>query len=148
MTETSLITSLAEGYAFERCIRKDAKDATFIGLLDIDEFVVLKKHDNIVDMMMDHCDLNCAQLSINWRTMGTSNEERYRPVPITKRNIHVHTYEPLFNIIKVIVRPSYIADYIDWAHSLMMKKGHWVSRELSLLFLVHLMYINFTHRLP
>jgi hypothetical protein len=61
--------------------------------------------------------------------MGTSNAERYQPIPITKRNIHVHTYEPLFNIIKVIVRPSYIADYIDWSHSLMMKKGHWVDTD-------------------
>ncbi|KAL7524920.1 hypothetical protein ACHAXR_000779, partial [Thalassiosira sp. AJA248-18] len=113
-------------HAYERCLWQDALNETFAAMIDIDEFVVLKKHDNIVDFMEEHCDVNCGQISINWRTMGTSNETGYRPLPVTLRNVHVHTFKPLFKVIKAIVRPTYVADPMDWSHSVMLKRGHWI----------------------
>lgn len=115
-----------QGYAYEQCIRKDAANKSFAALIDIDEFVVLKKHNNIVDLMVEHCDLECGQLSLNWWPMGTSNETNYRPVPVVKRNVNVHRREAIFKVVKAIVRPTYVADYMDWSHTVMLKKGHWV----------------------
>lgn len=119
-----------QGYAYEQCLRKDASTNSFAAMIDIDEFVVLKKHDNIVDFMVEHCDIECGQISLNWHPMGTSNETQYTPVPVTKRNINVHNSSWLsrmmFVIVKVIVRPTYVADYMDWSHSVMLKRGHWI----------------------
>lgn len=116
-----------QGYAYEQCISQDAKESTFAAMIDVDEFVVLRKHGNIVDFMEEHCDLECGQISLNWQTMGTSNETRYRPLPVTRRNVHVHTYRPLTEVVKVIVRPSYVkTNPIEWSHSVALKRGHWV----------------------
>jgi len=112
-----------QGHAYESCLRKDATNSTFAALIDVDEFVVLKKHDNIVDMMVEHCNENCGQLSLNWQTMGTSNETEYSAVPVTKRNVNVHSTNW---VVKAIVRPAYVADIMDWSHTVMLKRGHWV----------------------
>ena len=97
------------------------------------QFVVLKKHDNIVDMMVEHCDDDCGELSLNWRPMGTSNETKYRPLPVTKRNVNVHTERAMFRVVKAIVRPTYVADYMDWSHTVMLKMGHWVDTNGTIL---------------
>lgn len=115
-----------QGYAYEQCLRQDAVNNTFAAMIDIDEFVVLKKHDNIVDFMVEHCDVECGQISLNWQMMGTSNETSYTPTPVTKRNIHVHPFTAWSRIVKAIVRPTYVDDYMDWSHTVMLKRGHWV----------------------
>lgn len=109
--------------AYKQCIQRDAKNETFAALFDSDEFLVLMKHDNVIDFMDQYCDENCGQLSINWKMMGTSNETRFRPIPLTKRNVHSSGVE---GTIKVIVRPDYTADDLGWRHSVHLKKGHWV----------------------
>lgn len=63
---------------------------------------------------------NKSQLGANGYVQRTT----YRPLPITKRNLHVHTFGG--RIVKAIVRPTYVADYMDWSHTVMLKKGHWV----------------------
>lgn len=35
-----------QGHAYEQCLRHDAANDTFAAMIDVDEFVVLKKHDN------------------------------------------------------------------------------------------------------
>ena len=124
-------------YAYEKCLYQDAANETYAAMIDIDEFLVLKKHNNIVDFMEEHCDVDCGQISINWRTMGTSNETRYRPLPVTLRNVHVHTFEPLFRVIKTIVRPAYVANPMDWSHSVMLKRGYWVDTNRIIIPRVH-----------
>ena len=119
-----------QGHAYEQCLRQDTAKNTFAAMIDIDVFVVLKKHDNVVDFVVDHCDIECGQISLNWNPMGTSNEKQYTPVPVTKRNVNIHTSEPFtrahFKVVKVIVRPTYVADYMDWSHTVMLKRGHWI----------------------
>ncbi|KAL7530802.1 hypothetical protein ACHAXR_003681 [Thalassiosira sp. AJA248-18] len=111
--------------AYYRCINEDAKHSTFAALIDTDEFLVLKKHDNVVDFMDQHCNHECGELSINWEVMGTSNEKQYTPVPVTKRNVHTNG---MYGTIKVIVRPSYVSKEPSgyWDHSVMLQKGNWV----------------------
>jgi len=126
-----------QGHAYEQCLRQDAANNTFAAMIDIDEFVVLKKHDNVVDFMVEHCDVECGEISLNWNPMGTSNEIQYSRVPVTKRNIHIHTSEPyhraMFKVVKVIVRPTYVADYMDWSHTVMLKRGHWIDTSGTIL---------------
>ena len=113
--------------AYNRCIRQDAKDSTFVGLFDVDEFLVLKKHDNVVDFMEEHCNEDCGQLGINWRVMSASGEERYRPLPITKRNVNWSNLTFQDGSVKVILRPSYVTDEdMDWAHTVILKRGNWI----------------------
>ena len=105
--------------AYERCIKEDAANSTYVALIDVDEFLVLKTFDNVVDFMDHHCsELECGELSINWKMMGTSGEKHYTPLPITKRNVHGQKY----GTIKVIVRPSYVADNLKWWHSVALKR--------------------------
>mmetsp|Transcript_20459 Transcript_20459/g.48052 ORF Transcript_20459/g.48052 Transcript_20459/m.48052 type:complete len:342 (-) Transcript_20459:53-1078(-) len=115
-----------QGHAYEACLRRDAKDSTFAAMIDVDEFVVLKEHDNIVDMMVELCDEDCGQLTLNWNLMGTSNVAQYSPMPVTKRNLHAITKRlDASRAVKAIVRPSYVADEMDWSHTVMLKKGQW-----------------------
>lgn len=113
--------------AYERCIQRDAKKSTFVALIDVDEFLVLKTFDNVVDFMEHHCDFRCGQLSINWQNMGTSNQKQYTPIPVTKRNVHYDKSQAMHATIKVIVRPSHVTNPMHWRHSAMLKKGkRWV----------------------
>ena len=118
-----------QGLAYARCLQRDGPTATFAALIDVDEFVVLKRHAHVADFMAEHCDADCGQLSLNWRTMGTSGEAAYRPLPVTRRNVHAHTYRPLERVVKAIVRPSYAADYLDWSHTILLKRGRWVDTD-------------------
>ena len=115
-----------QGHAYESCLRRDAANSTFAAMIDIDEFVVLKMHDNIVDMMVELCNEDCGELTLNWNLMGTSNETQYTPMPVTKRNLHALKRPGASRIVKAIVRPSYVADEMDWSHTVMLKRGHWV----------------------
>ena len=51
--------------------------------IDIDEFIVLKKHKRIMDLLYEYPD--CDTLVLNWIMFGTSQETIYRDEPVTKR---------------------------------------------------------------
>lgn len=55
----------------------------WVAHIDIDEFIVLKKHNNIIDFLNDYDD--CDSIAINWLMFGTSNDINYRNEPVTKR---------------------------------------------------------------
>ncbi|KAL7535360.1 hypothetical protein ACHAXR_007012 [Thalassiosira sp. AJA248-18] len=112
--------------AYDQCIKQDARKSTFVAMIDVDEFLVLKTFDNVVKFMDHHCDFRCGQLSINWQIMGISKEKQYTPVPVTKRNVHYNDAGARHQTIKVIVRPSFVAKHMHWKHSVMLDKGRWV----------------------
>jgi hypothetical protein len=109
--------------AYDQCIKSDARNDTFVGMFDVDEFLVLKKHKNVVDFMDEHCDENCGQLIINWNMMGNSNQTHYKPLPVLKRNQHS---SGVMGYVKNIVRPGYAADDLEYLHTIRLKKGHTV----------------------
>jgi hypothetical protein len=114
----------AQKAAYAQCLAHDAANETYAALIDVDEFVILKKHQNIVDFMGEHCNEECGQISLNWKMMSISNETGYRPIPLLKRNLHSGN---IWGTIKVIVRPSYVnIPHMDWSHSVRLKKGNWV----------------------
>jgi len=50
--------------------------------IDVDEFIVLKKHNNIIDFLKDY---DYDSIALNWLMFGTSNEKEYRDEPVTSR---------------------------------------------------------------
>jgi hypothetical protein len=69
--------------AYKRCIEQHGSEHGWLALLDGDEFLVLKKHDHVTDMLAEHC--RTGSLSINWYLFGTSNRTSYEPLPVLYR---------------------------------------------------------------
>jgi hypothetical protein len=53
--------------------------------MDIDEFIVLKKHTHINDFIKSYIKGNCAGIGINWKFFGSSNQTKYTNKPVTFR---------------------------------------------------------------
>ena len=99
--------------AYRDCIERFGRGnnhawATF---LDPDEFLVLKKHETVVDFLQDLC-VN-GSVSINWVNFGTSNHTKYEPLPVTQR-FQYHT--GIDSTVKTIVR---ISDFVR------QRSPHW-----------------------
>jgi hypothetical protein len=90
--------------AYNIFILQYKKRHTWCAFIDCDEFIVLKKHDNIISLLNDYDD--CASIALNWIMFGTSNEKEYRDEPVTKRftycsnkiDIHIKSITKLLNI--------------------------------------------------
>jgi hypothetical protein len=57
-------------------------------MYDVDEFLVMKKHKTVSELVKDHCrpiHEDCGGLVINWRMMYSDDETSYSPTPVTKR---------------------------------------------------------------
>jgi len=79
-----------------------AKNHTWAGFFDVDEFLVLKKHNSVLELLHDHC--QSGALSINWYMFGSSNHLQYSPIPVTKR-FQWRDPNPM-HLVKEIVRLS------------------------------------------
>lgn len=84
-------------------------DITHIAHIDIDEFIVLKKHNNIKEFIKEYIydgenNIMCGGIGMNWRFFGDSNNTTDTNEPLTCRfikrqetgNLHVKT---IFNKI-------------------------------------------------
>jgi len=56
---------------------------TWCAFIDADEFIVLKKHPDVVAMLEEHC--KEGALTLNWYMFGSSGKLNYEPEPVTKR---------------------------------------------------------------
>ncbi len=75
--------------------------------LDLDEFLVLKKHRVLSDFLVDYPDNGAV--AINWRTFGSSGLEAYGPEPVIER--FTRCSEPSYamnGLVKCVFRPSRI----------------------------------------
>ncbi len=83
--------------------------------IDLDEFIVLKKHKNICDFIKDYIKDDCSAIAMNWRFFGSSGHKHQTNEPLTQRftkceekgNFHVKV---LFDIkkFKHYITPHYI----------------------------------------
>jgi hypothetical protein len=101
--------------AFRDCTQRFGKNHTWVGYYDPDEFLVLKKHDHVVDLLTHHC--GNGSLGINWVIFGTSNQTEYDDAPVTKR-FQYHT--GVDKHVKTIVK---VSDYNG------QRSAHWVNLE-------------------
>jgi len=58
---------------------------THVAHIDIDEFIVLKKHSNICDFINEYIVDDCQGIGINWRFFGSSGNTDKTNEPVTKR---------------------------------------------------------------
>jgi len=75
-------------YAYQECVQQYAlgHNHTWVAMIDIDEMIVLKKHNHILDLLHDHCiGRRCSALSLNWVLFGAGGRETYQPLPFSKR---------------------------------------------------------------
>lgn len=56
---------------------------TWCALLDVDEFIVLRKHARIKEFLAEHC--ASGAVSLNWYLFGSSGEKTYRDEPVLTR---------------------------------------------------------------
>jgi len=60
-------------------------DITHIAHIDIDEFIVLKKHKNICDFIQEYIVGDCQGIGMNWRFFGSSGKTNKTNEPVTLR---------------------------------------------------------------
>ena len=99
-----------------------ASKITHVVHIDIDEFIVLKKHKNIADFINEYIVGDCKGIAINYRTFGSSNLVEKTNIPVTMRftmcekegNHHIKTLFKKDNFLKyhtfqhVIVKEGFI----------------------------------------
>lgn len=89
--------------------------------IDIDEFIVLKKHHNICDFINEYIIGDCAGIGMNWKFFGSSNQTDKSNIPVTIRftlcanegNKH----------IKTLYNKTYFRKYRE-CHSIYVKNGY------------------------
>ncbi len=69
--------------AYNHFIRTNKTRCKWGAFIDIDEFIILKKHNNINDFLNNYDDNDC--IGLNWKMFGTSNNTTYINEPVTKR---------------------------------------------------------------
>lgn len=60
-------------------------DVTHVAHIDIDEFIVLKKHNNICDFINEYIVGDCQGIGMNWRFFGSSGRTEQTNEPMTTR---------------------------------------------------------------
>jgi hypothetical protein len=67
----------------EKCLFKT--NITHVAHIDIDEFIVLKKHKNICDFINKYIVGDCQGICMNWRFFGSSGKTEKTSDPVTTR---------------------------------------------------------------
>uniref|UniRef100_A0A7S1Y0U1 Glycosyltransferase family 92 protein n=1 Tax=Grammatophora oceanica TaxID=210454 RepID=A0A7S1Y0U1_9STRA len=111
--------NLTQKNAYNGCAHRFKNESDYIAFIDDDEFLVLKKHRDISELIAEHLPDGGA-LTISWRRFGSSNKTQYSTVPTTRRFM----YRELRTHIRVksIVKSE---DFIEMqsAHSVFVKNN-------------------------
>ena len=87
----------------------------WVAFIDCDEFIVLKKHNSIIDFLNEYN--NCESVCLNWRMFGTSNEKEYRDEPVTSRfrycSNSINYYVKSISEADLLLVDLYYHNYID-----------------------------------
>jgi hypothetical protein len=86
--------------------------------IDCDEFIVLKKHNSIIDFLKEYDD--CDGIGLNWLMFGTSREKNYKNEPVLSR--FRYCASTLDTHIKSIVKLKKIQLFLD-PHMPLLKNG-------------------------
>ena len=68
---------------FHRRYRQGEHRHTWCAFIDIDEFIVLKKHPDIRSFLEEHC--QAGAIALNWYLFGSSGHSKYSPEPVLQR---------------------------------------------------------------
>jgi len=99
--------------AYMDCAKLVKKNGeTWAAFFDLDEFLLLKKHANINDFLIEYGPSKGA-LGINWVMVGTSNATKYEPKPVTLRFQQVFCNAWFSMHIKTIARVRGLKHFPD-----------------------------------
>jgi hypothetical protein len=70
--------------AYEMCRRRYSQPGVWAAFIDCDEFIVLRKHQRILDLLRERAPQGGA-LSLNRITFGSSGHAEYAPAPVLQR---------------------------------------------------------------
>lgn len=94
---------------------------THIAHIDIDEFIVLKKHKSIDEFIQEYIKDDCAGIGINWRFFGSSHSKEDPTQPVTQR--FTMCEERGNKHIKTIFRKDAFQQF-SGCHTIIAKSGH------------------------
>jgi len=91
--------------------------------IDIDEFILLKKHKTIKDFIKHFIKDDCAGITMNWRYFGSSNNTIYEEKPLTERfTMRQKNYMQFFKVIFEINKFSWFI----CAHNIIPSPGFYI----------------------
>jgi hypothetical protein len=91
--------------------------------IDVDEFILLKKHKSIKDFIKDFIKDDCAGITMNWRYFGSSNKHEYENKPLTERfTMRQKDYTPHVKVIFEIKKFS----WFRCAHNIIPIDGYFI----------------------
>ena len=103
-------------------------DITHVAHIDIDEFIVLKKHASIKDIIQEFIKDDCSGIGMNWRHFGSSDRTEKTDEPVTQRftmcqtngNSHIKT---LFDVRYFVAWDSCHTIYVQGNTSIKSTNG-------------------------
>jgi len=116
-------------YGYHMCAAEFKNVHTFMAFFDVDEFLVLKKHIRVDDMLADH--LTEGSLAISWFIFGSGDTSVYAPLPVTKRFQYRDGETPKtrhktqWSSVKSILKLEDYGNYPRSPHSMKTKRGGW-----------------------
>lgn len=98
-----------------------------MAFLDVDEFLVLKRHETVTEMLEEH--LERGALGISWFIFGSGGKKLYGPWPVTKRFVYRDGLEEKerhrshWHYVKSVVKLSDYGGYPKSPHSIKTDRG-------------------------
>jgi Glycosyl transferase family 2 len=73
--------------AYAECAKTLEQEGSidWVAFFDVDEFLIVKKHKNVIDFLKSY---PSGGVAVNWRSFGTSGNKVYAPIPVTKRFVY------------------------------------------------------------
>jgi hypothetical protein len=107
--------------ALEHFITNYLRDPiTHVVHIDIDEYIVLKKHENISEFINEYIVGDCQGIGINWRVFGSSGHTEKTNEPILKRFTKCSQYGHVY--IKTLFKRENFREY-RCLHSVYLSRG-------------------------
>jgi hypothetical protein len=95
--------------------------ATHVAHIDIDEFIVLKRHKNIGDFIQEYIVGDCQGIGMNWRFFGSSGKTEKTDEPNTIR--FTMCQEKGDRHIKTLFKKDYFLKF-GTCHDVVFSRGH------------------------
>lgn len=111
--------------AYQACLAASRGRHTWLGFLDVDEFLVLRRHDTIKSLLREHCPT--GGLALNRLSFGSGGAAVYEHRPVRER--FLVRERDADDLVKTIVRVRDAAS-VDNPHVATMRPGA-VTRDTS-----------------
>lgn len=99
--------------AYNDALEKVKGKAKWAAFIDLDEFIVPRRHNNLVDMLSEYEEY--AGIAINWQIFGTSNIEDLPKGKLVTESFTLKAPDKqgMNEIVKLIVQPQYVESILN-----------------------------------